>query len=135
VNPDWGNFTCVRAHQKLLLVATCDTAGRILIWHDFTSPTNSAVKTLHHWHKMPVNDVVFTAQASCFYSGGSETVLVKWWKDGDSNDYLTNMGATIKNLSVSPDNKYVATGMSDNGKLYFMKSMSQNLIISYQQST
>jgi len=101
-----------------MLVATCDTAGRILIWRDFTSPTKNAVKSLHHWHKLPVSDVVFTGQASCFYSGGLETVLVKWWMDGDSKDFLTNMGATIKNLEVSPDNKYVAAGMADNGNFF-----------------
>ncbi|XP_059480084.1 WD repeat-containing protein 75 [Neocloeon triangulifer] len=113
VNPDWGNFTCVRAHPKLNLVATCDKSGRILLWRDIM--TLQSIKTLHHWHKLPVNDIVFTDQASSFYSGGRETVLVKWWLDGsDSKEFLPNMEATIKNIVISPDNKYVATGMSDN---------------------
>ncbi|XP_065332101.1 WD repeat-containing protein 75 isoform X1 [Cloeon dipterum] len=113
VNPEWGSFSCVRSHPKQNLIATCDQSGRILIWRDVMS--FQAIKTLHHWHKLPVNDVVFTGQASSFYSGGSETVIVKWWLDGSqSRDFITNTGASIKNMAISPDNKYVAVGMADN---------------------
>lgn len=58
---DQRKFTCVALHSEKLIMATGDISGRILIWHDFVHKSRP-VKTVYHWHTLPVNSVCFSSE-------------------------------------------------------------------------
>ncbi|KAI9554716.1 hypothetical protein GHT06_019992 [Daphnia sinensis] len=110
---DQRKFTCVALHSEKLIMATGDISGRILIWHDFVHKSRP-VKTVYHWHTLPVNSVCFSSEGEYIYSGGSEKVMVKWRLGMSRKQFLPRMGSSIKYIVNAPDNICVATSHSDN---------------------
>lgn len=58
---DERKFTCLSLHPERMVMATGDTSGRILVWHDFLE-SNKPVKTVYHWHTLPVASLCFSTE-------------------------------------------------------------------------
>ena len=52
-------FTCVALHPSEQIMVTGDISGRVVLWYEFIKQ-NRPVKTVYHWHTLPVNAVCFS---------------------------------------------------------------------------
>ncbi|XP_008190612.1 WD repeat-containing protein 75 [Tribolium castaneum] len=106
-------FTCVACHPLNEVILTGDNTGRVLMWQKFL--TTKPTKAVFHWHTLPVKCIGFSATGTCFYSGGDESVLVKWQLDNHfEKKFLPRLPSTIAQISVSPNNIFVAISTDDN---------------------
>ncbi|XP_044269516.1 WD repeat-containing protein 75 [Tribolium madens] len=106
-------FTCLACHPQNQVILTGDNTGRVVMWQRIlsTKPT----KAVFHWHTLPVKCIGFSATGTCFYSGGDESVLVKWQLDNHfEKKFLPRLPSTIAQISVSPNNTFVAISTDDN---------------------
>ncbi|XP_074094761.1 WD repeat-containing protein l(2)05287 [Cotesia typhae] len=107
-------FTCVAGHPEEDCVATGDSSGRVAVWRHILNQRASYGS--YHWHTLPVTEVVFSKSGGHMYSGGNESVLVKWTlSDSTKKDFLPRLPAPIKHLTIAPNNLYVAVSTLDNG--------------------
>lgn len=58
-------FTCVAVHPTEWICATGDDSGRILVWSNLFE--KAAVKTIYHWHTLPVSDLAFSMSGGCIH--------------------------------------------------------------------
>lgn len=135
---DMRKFTCVALHPSEQIMVTGDISGRVLLWYEFIKQ-NRPVKTVYHWHTLPVNAVCFSNEGGLFnlyyllfeeiifnldllgtymFSGGAEKTLVKWRLGTSNKQFLPRMGADIDFIVNAPDNACVATSHSDNGNRF-----------------
>ena len=56
---DMRKFTCVALHPSEQIMVTGDISGRVLLWYEFIKQ-NRPVKTVYHWHTLPVHAVCFS---------------------------------------------------------------------------
>lgn len=69
---------------------------------------------MYHWHHTTVNSIAFTESGSHLYSGGNESVLVRWnLNESNSKDFLPRLAAPPCNLAVG--NQKIAVSTLDNG--------------------
>ncbi|XP_053374585.1 WD repeat-containing protein 75-like [Mercenaria mercenaria] len=106
-------FTCVIGHPNGQCVATGCKDGKIYLWYNFLQE-DKAVKSVLHWHSLPVRDLCYTQEGSYLLSGGHECVLVKWHHDSGYKDYLPRLGAPLNHIVCSSDNLLYATCYDDN---------------------
>lgn len=106
-------FTCIACHPHDECLATGSSDGRIIIWKRFLRNRN-VIKSINHWHALPVMDLSYSVEGTRLYSGGHECTLVIWQLNQHTRDFLPRIGAPIKSLSVSPDNQYVIASLADN---------------------
>ncbi|XP_054719966.1 WD repeat-containing protein 75-like [Uloborus diversus] len=107
-------LTCVAFHPSELVLATGDSSGRALVWSDILNSKNP-IKSIFHWHTLPLADLVFSTEGSYLYSGGGEAALVKWNLFSNERFVIPRLGAPICALAISPSNSYVLTAHEDNG--------------------
>ncbi|KAH6938055.1 hypothetical protein HPB50_006583 [Hyalomma asiaticum] len=105
-------FTCVACHPTEASLATGDTLGRITIWQGLKE--TKPVRSIHHWHTLPVCDMAYTASGSFLLSGGGECVLVKWNLPSGESQFVPRMGLPICHIATSPDATLVLTAHTDN---------------------
>ncbi|XP_029651603.1 WD repeat-containing protein 75 [Octopus sinensis] len=118
-----GRFTCVSCHPNEQCLATGSSDGRIIIWRRFLG-SSKVIKTTNHWHALPVMDLRFSAEGTRLFSGGHECTLVTWHLLQQTRDFLPRLGAPIKAISVSPDNRLTVLCLSDNEILVIDNSSS-----------
>lgn len=106
-------LTCVTCHPSEQLVATGDDTGRVLVWAN-TLTSNHPTRSIYHWHTLPVADLAFSAEGSYIYSGGGESVLVKWNLNSENKRVLPRLGLPICFVTASHDNSMIATSHIDN---------------------
>uniref|UniRef100_G3MND5 WD repeat-containing protein 75 second beta-propeller domain-containing protein n=1 Tax=Amblyomma maculatum TaxID=34609 RepID=G3MND5_AMBMU len=105
-------FTCVACHPTEASLATGDSLGRITIWQGLKE--TSPVRSIHHWHTLPVRDLAYTISGSFLLSGGGECVLVKWSLPSGDRQFLPRMGLPINHVVTSPDATLLLTAHTDN---------------------
>ncbi|XP_075536125.1 WD repeat-containing protein l(2)05287 isoform X1 [Dermacentor variabilis] len=105
-------FSCVACHPTEASLATGDTLGRITIWQGLKEPT--PVRSIHHWHTLPVCDLAYTASGSFLLSGGGECVLVKWSLPTGDSQFVPRIGLPICHIATSPDATLILTAHTDN---------------------
>ncbi|XP_016970795.1 WD repeat-containing protein 75 [Drosophila rhopaloa] len=106
--------TCVRMSPCEMVAATADTEGKIFVWREFEEQ-ETMTNTLFHWHHMEVTSLAFSPSGVSIYSGGHETVLVKWpLATPEKRKYLPNMSSVIRHIVVSNDNENVLVCTEDN---------------------
>ncbi|KAF8792694.1 Serine/threonine-protein kinase PLK1 like protein [Argiope bruennichi] len=104
---------CVTCHPSDFILATGDDQGRILVWSNLLD-TKSPIRSIYHWHTLPVADIVFSTEGSYLYSGGGEAALVKWNLFSDEKSILPRLGAPFYRLNTSFDSSFVVTAHTDN---------------------
>lgn len=107
------NLTCVVCHPSECVVATGDDHGRVILWSNALH-SNHPVRSIYHWHTLPVADLAFSPEGSHIYSGGGESVLIKWNLFSEEKAILPRLGAPIEGIISASDNSYVMTTHSDN---------------------
>lgn len=94
-----------------------------LKWWDFL------FQQLYHWHHTSVNTIAFTESGSNFYSGGLESVLVRWHpQKPDSRDFLPRMFSIPVHVVVAAGNQKIAVSGNDNGKTENLSTVSRVLL-------
>lgn len=112
------SLTCVRTHPLEELCATGDDMGRIFVWRCLFGERGSQPNTrLYHWHHTTVNTLCFSETGSQFYSGGNESVLVRWHlgQSDQQRSFLPRVAGCPVHLAVSRDNQKIALATNDNG--------------------
>lgn len=105
-------FTCVACHPTEASLATGDSLGRITIWQGIKE--RAPVRSIHHWHTLPIHDLAYTTSGSFLLSGGGECVLVKWSLPSGDRQFLPRMGLPINHVVTSPDATLLLTAHTDN---------------------
>ncbi|XP_075750306.1 WD repeat-containing protein l(2)05287 isoform X2 [Rhipicephalus microplus] len=105
-------FCCVTCHPSEPSLATGDSLGRITIWQGLKE--TNPVRTIHHWHTLPVCDLAYTVSGSFLLSGGGECVLVKWSLPSGGKQFVPRMGLPICHIATSPDATLILTAHADN---------------------
>ncbi|KAK6539445.1 hypothetical protein TWF694_009669 [Orbilia ellipsospora] len=103
-------------------VAVGDNTGQIFIYHDILSPNaptaaQNVVKSKLHWHRTGVGALKYSEDGTYLISGGRETVLILWQLSTNSRQTLPNLGAGIKNITLSPSGSTYALILADNSIL------------------
>lgn len=109
-------FTCVGCHPSDDMIATGDSLGRIILWHNFME-SNFPSRAIMHWHQLPVSDLCLSPEGTYLYSVGSEMTCVRWNITGahfGENNFLPRMGMAIKYVTTDPNNHMIATSHEDN---------------------
>lgn len=104
----------VACHPEEEMIATGEIQGKIKLWRNIFD--NNPVKAELHWHHMIVLSLAFSQSGTVLYSGGAETVLVKWQIKEKSieKDFLPRMSGSIKQISVDPKHDKIAVSTDDN---------------------
>lgn len=105
-------FTCVAGHPSEPWVATGDSLGRVTVWQGFKD--TPPVRSVYHWHTLPVADLAYTSSGRFLLSGGGECVLVKWSLPSGDRQFVPRMGLPICHLVNSPDATLTLTAHTDN---------------------
>nr|XP_056717456.1 WD repeat-containing protein 75 [Euleptes europaea] len=122
-------FTCVACHPKEDCIASGHKDGKIRLWRNFHHKREYTFSTLH-WHHDEVMDLAFSVEGTSLLSGGVESVLVQWRDGSDSKkEFLPRLGATIQNISASPDGTFYCTSHSDNKITIIHSSLRVSTII------
>ncbi|GFS49839.1 WD repeat-containing protein 75 [Nephila pilipes] len=108
---------CVVFHPNDLNLATGDDLGRVFVWSNLFD--KSPIRSIYHWHTLPVADIAFSPEGSYLFSGGGEATLVKWNLFKDEQLYLPRLGAPIHKLNMSTDGSFVLTAHDDNSLQIF----------------
>ncbi|KHJ41846.1 WD domain, G-beta repeat protein [Trichuris suis] len=91
------NWVCIAGHPHQAVVATGDVDGVILIWNNLFR--GNPVRTVCHWHTMPIGHLAFNQSGSALYSGGQERVVVKWNlhnpDQSEGRDYLPRIAIQL----------------------------------------
>lgn len=95
------------------LVAAGDVQGAIFVW---TEPLDNDVEPAkYHWHHSSLNCVSFSSLSSTFYSGGSESVFVKWTMGRQRpSKFLPRLSGEIAHIVFSNNNTLGALSLTDN---------------------
>ncbi|CAH1186526.1 unnamed protein product [Phyllotreta striolata] len=123
-------FTCIACHPVEEIILSGDNTGRVLKWQNlFSKKPNQSV---FHWHTLPVNTVSFSHTGSYFYSGGGESVLVKWLLENvNEKKFVPRLPAQINHIKVSRNNLYVAVSTNDNAVRIFDNTLYQISLIQH----
>uniref|UniRef100_A0A2L2Y659 WD repeat-containing protein 75 n=1 Tax=Parasteatoda tepidariorum TaxID=114398 RepID=A0A2L2Y659_PARTP len=106
-------LTCVVSHPKDDVVATGDDLGRVIVWSNIFS-SKKVIRSIYHWHSLPVADLVFSTEGSYIYSGGGESCLVKWNLFSEEKWVLPRLGTPIRWVKDSPDSSHVVVCLEEN---------------------
>lgn len=118
-------LSAVACHPDVDCFATGNVNGKILIWRSFYEERPVCQEL--HWHHMPVHSLSFSQSGTMLYSGGDESVLVRW-QIGEkiiTKDFLPRLPGSILQISVDPLHDSVALALSDNS----MQIINSSLII------
>ncbi|XP_056641276.1 WD repeat-containing protein 75 [Diorhabda sublineata] len=121
---DSRKLTCISVHPSEELVLTGDSTGRVLGWYNIFS--DRAKNTVFHWHTLPVQTVSFSNTGSYFYTGGGESVLVKWqYENQNDRKFVPRIPGEICQIAVAANNLYVAVSTNDNAVRIFNNTLNQ----------
>lgn len=104
--------TCLECHKQEEIVLTGDSEGKVILWQNIFS--KNPTKSIYHWHTLPVNCLAFSAAGSYFYSGGNESVLVRWdWNNSQDKKFLPRLSGYLEEIGVSSRNQLLALSTSN----------------------
>ncbi|CRL01560.1 CLUMA_CG014403, isoform A [Clunio marinus] len=105
----------VVCHPEMEMFATGDYVGRIKLWHKFFD--EKPVISLLHWHHQIVLSLAFSQSGTILYSGGLESVLVKWHIKNKllERDFLPRLSGSIAHIKVDTKHDKIALSIDDNG--------------------
>ncbi|XP_053201929.1 WD repeat-containing protein 75-like [Panonychus citri] len=108
-------FTCLTAHPKEMLLAAGDSIGRVYIYREDFCFSRQPIRSVTHWHSSAVADLCFSPTGSYLYSGGFESVLVRWDVSfSHKNNFYPRLGSPIKFIVCDNLNQKILTCHEDN---------------------
>ncbi|XP_078621982.1 WD repeat-containing protein 75-like [Branchiostoma floridae x Branchiostoma japonicum] len=106
-------FRCVACHPTDACIATGMQDGKIFLWRGLFQK-KEVVRTIYHWHTLPVGDLTFSPEGTYLMSVGQECVLVLWQYNTEKKDFLPRMGSPLCYISSSPDGSLLAVSQVEN---------------------
>lgn len=108
-------ISVLKFHPHKPILAVGDRSGRITHIANYKSLDGSEhIRSVHHWHHLPVRCLTFMADGSYLLSGGEESVLVIWQLDTGHKQFLPRMGGSIASITISPNHRFYCLGLDDN---------------------
>jgi len=89
------NLCTAAIHPNRNIAAVGDSEGKLCILEDWNVKGCEKVAT-HHWHANAASSLSFAPRSDVLFSGGAESVLVKWL-DGEPQ-FLPRIGAGIRKV-------------------------------------
>ena len=122
-------ISVVVCHPEEEMIATGDISGRVVLWRNIFS--KHPVTTELHWHHILVHSLAFSQSGTVLYSGGAETVLVKWniGEKSIKQDFLPRLPGSIRHISVDPKHDKVTLSIDDNAIQIINASLTQLKVI------
>lgn len=118
--------TVLKFNPERPVVSIGDRAGRITQITNYHLEDEHIVKSILHWHHLPVRCLSYMADGSYLLSGGEETVLVIWQLDTGHKQFLPHLGEKIAFISISPNHRFYCISLDDNS-IRFVNTISQNV--------
>lgn len=107
--------TILKFHPHKPILAVGDRSGRITHITNYKSTEEKEhIRSIHHWHHLPVRCLTFMADGSYLLSGGEESVMVIWQLDTGHKQFLPRMGGSIASITISPNHRFYCLGLDDN---------------------
>ncbi|XP_078656195.1 WD repeat-containing protein 75-like isoform X2 [Branchiostoma floridae x Branchiostoma belcheri] len=106
-------FQCVTCHPTDACIATGMQDGKIFLWRGLFQK-KEVVRTIYHWHTLPVGDLTFSPEGTHLMSVGQECVLVLWQYNTEKKDFLPRMGSPLCYINSSPDGSLLAVSQVEN---------------------
>lgn len=115
----------IACHPEEEMFAVGEVTGSIKLWRNIFDKT--PVKAELHWHHMIVLSLAFSQSGTILYSGGNETVLVKWQikEKQITKDFLPRMSGSIMQISVDPRHDKISVSTDDNAMLILNASFAR----------
>ena len=108
-------FTCLTAHPTEYLLAAGDSLGRVHIYREDFCFSHQPIRSITHWHHSPVADLCFSPSGSYLYSGGFESVLVRWdISFSHENNFYPRLGSPIRYVICDSLNQKILTCHENN---------------------
>jgi NET1-associated nuclear protein 1 (U3 small nucleolar RNA-associated protein 17) len=106
-------LTSIAFHPSGEYLVTGDSKGRIILWYNYTTPSQLVLSQLH-WHSSSVSAISFSTDGVYMLSGGHEAVLVLWQMETGHKQFIPRFQANITHITVSPNSHYYAIQLADN---------------------
>ncbi|CEP07902.1 hypothetical protein [Parasitella parasitica] len=120
-------ITVLKFHPHKPILAVGDKSGKITCITNYISEdTKDYVRSLHHWHHLPVRCITFMADGSYMLSGGEESVMVIWQLDTGHKQFLPRMGGSISSITISPNHRFYCLCLDDNS-IRLVNSVTQSI--------
>ncbi|KAG0740570.1 hypothetical protein G6F62_009074 [Rhizopus arrhizus] len=120
-------LTVLKFHPDRPILAVGDRSGRITQIANYNSnDTNDHIRSVYHWHHLPVRCLTFMVDGSYLMSGGEEAVLVIWQLETGHKQFLPRMGGSIDFITISPNNRFYCVGLDDNS-IRLVNSITQTI--------
>lgn len=120
-------LTVLKFHPHKPILAVGDRSGKITHIANYKSTdTKEHIRSIHHWHHLPVRCLTFMADGSYLLSGGEESVMVIWQLDTGHKQFLPRMGGSIASVTISPNHRFYCLGLDDNS-LRLVNGVTQNI--------
>jgi NET1-associated nuclear protein 1 (U3 small nucleolar RNA-associated protein 17) len=120
-------ITVLRFHPDKPILAVGDRSGKITNIANYKSDdTKDYIRSIHHWHHLPVRCLTFMADGSYLLSGGEESVMVIWQLDTGHKQFLPRMGGSIASITISPNHRFYCLGLDDNS-IRLVNSVTQSI--------
>ncbi|KAI8985848.1 WD40-repeat-containing domain protein [Pilobolus umbonatus] len=104
--------TSVKFHPFKPMLAVGDCDGQIYCIDNYKSTEN--IRSLFHWHHLPVSCLHFMVDGSYLLSGGEEAVLVIWQLETGHKQFIPRLGGPISSIAISPSQRFYCIGLDDN---------------------
>lgn len=108
---------CVAFSFDDSFLASGDSRGQINLWSlaDGSKKVNGIPDSIKlHWHSQEVNTLHFSPDNMYLYSGGSESVLVRWQIDSQNKSFLPRLGSPVQHVTISRDGTSIAVTLNEN---------------------
>ncbi|KAI9475978.1 MAG: WD40-repeat-containing domain protein [Benjaminiella poitrasii] len=120
-------ITVLKFHPDRPILAIGDRTGKITLITNYNSDnTEDYVRSLLHWHHLPVRCLTFMADGAYLLSGGEESAMVIWQLDTGHKQFLPRLGGAIDSITISPNHRFYCVGLDDNS-IRLINSISQNI--------
>ncbi|KAI8643939.1 WD40-repeat-containing domain protein [Parasitella parasitica] len=120
-------ITVLKFHPHKPILAVGDKSGKITCIANYNSEdTKDHVRSIHHWHHLPVGCITFMADGSYMLSGGEESVMVIWQLDTGHKQFLPRLGGSIASITISPNHRFYCLGLDDNS-IRLVNSVTQSI--------
>ncbi|GAA5807850.1 hypothetical protein MFLAVUS_001229 [Mucor flavus] len=120
-------ITVLKFHPTKPILAIGDKSGRITHITNYKSTDEKEqIRSVHHWHHLPVRCLTFMADGAYLLSGGEESVVVIWQLDTGHKQFLPRMGGSIASITISPNHRFYCLGLDDNS-IRLVNSITQTI--------
>ncbi|KAL7312542.1 NET1-associated nuclear protein 1 [Mucor circinelloides] len=120
-------ITVLKFHPHKPILAVGDKSGKITCIANYNSEeSKDHIRSIHHWHHLPVGCITFMADGSYMLSGGEESVMVIWQLDTGHKQFLPRMGGSIASITISPNHRFYCLGLDDNS-IRLVNSVTQSI--------